>query len=774
MRVFILIFLVISSLFAGFASVHQFQYPKGLINKFKEVLDENGNPKVKYINDGVTLRVAYEAQPKGDDWCGPGFHSYKVYIPKGLYRVTVGAVARPNSSYFILYAFVPDGEDVNEKEIPFSVMKMIDAVVIMQKKRFTQSGWLYLRFVQASNFLDSQFGHINNPEFSIFVKYQFDQGNMEPFLEWLENTKFNSFGDPVDMFSVAYEKSRYCSSFGELLTIDGIVHGTYGKYLVSGLDPAQPKISVTHSGSVQSGSLLEYLIEYFTGEKAINSISEDINGNITDGILIEDKIDSCLTFEESTKVSGKDGYFVYSDDGVHWYKNSRDEAIADNIRYIGYFIEDDSPRDGNSEPVIEAKSGGKIKIVTRVKNDCLDKNSIINIAKIKFRMDGVPSEQQDSDTITIKKPSSTPSSGSSGGTSGGSSGGTSANNNSNVEDENYYSDGGRPSNNVPTNKEEGSDLKQECLDNGGKWLDGVCLQNSRSSKKSSQSSSSSSSERQKSNAEQECLDNGGKWLDGVCLQNGKSSNSSTSSSSSSKEKRIVQVITSLEEKELPVAGYFARFGDGAFDWMYRTAKGKLYKLDGIDQRGYFQWTPLTPYFKKIELRDGKIILQKADTTTRNVDKRVLKTIEKITQKSVYPVNGYFTQYANGAFDWVYIDGQDMYKLEGLEPNGYFRWTPVGEYFQEVKVENYKRVIIGEIKKDKLCVINGGQWDEKRGFCFIYVASSSTSEESSSSRSSVNSSNSSNSSQTSSPFSSSSSSSSSSQKDEAGNGDFPSE
>ena len=762
---------------AGFVSVHQLVNPKGLLNEIKMYVDKDGNPTVSDFADGTNFIVTEEAHAKNGSWCGNSFPSYKIYIPAGLRNVSIGAIAKPNSSYYIWYAFVPDGSSYSGKTLPFKTKKMIDARVIYQKDNIKTSGWLYLRIIQASDFVYSQFGHIDNPRVYIYASYAFSK-DMTAFNDWLKRTKFLSNGDPVESFDVAYEVSRYCSTFGEKLPLYGQTNGVLGSSLVSWLQTNDPVINLQSNVSTMpsAGSDIQYSIEYKIGDKAIEGISTEINSNTTEGVFFSGKLDDCVDFVSATKESGKDGYFVYSDNGSNWYTNKTDAAIEGNIHYVGFMIEDSNPSNGVLEQIFSPHETGSLKISVKTTSACSNKSAISYLQKMFYTRDQLNKEIVNVLNIQKATTSST-TTGATGGTSGGSGGTTTATNptNESVDDDMYYNDSTN-SNNNNSNVEQ-SNAQKECEAAGNKWVDGVCLQNSNNNAKNSFSkfsSSSSSSQEEKSDLKQDCLTSGGKWVDGVCLQNTKSSNSLTSSSSSSKEKRIVQVITSLEEKELPVAGYFARFGDGAFDWMYRTAKGKLYKLDGIDQRGYFQWTPLTPYFKKIELRDGKIILQKADTTTRNVDKRVLKTIEKITQKSVYPVNGYFTQYANGAFDWVYIDGQDMYKLEGLEPNGYFRWTPVGEYFQEVKVENYKRVIIGEIKKDKLCVINGGQWDEKRGFCFIYVASSSTSEESSSSRSSVNSSNSSNSSQTSSPFSSSSSSSSSSQKDEAGNGDFPSE
>ena len=176
-------------------------------------------------------------------------------------------------------------------------------------------------------------------------------------------------------------------------------------------------------------------------------------------------------------------------------------------------------------------------------------------------------------------------------------------------------------------------------------------------------------------------------------------------SSSSQEKdneflKIEKAVSALAKKEFPVRGYFVHYGSGVFDWIYYSSRGKLYKLDGMDEEGYFQWTSLTNYFTNIEVKNGKIILGEAKIT-REFDSRTLNIIRSIRKQSSYLVNGYFTKYGTDAFDWVYVTGGKLYKLDGMDKNGYFKWLPLTDYFNGIEVQDYTKIKIGEsyIKKD---------------------------------------------------------------------------
>ncbi len=716
--------LFIASLYSfaiSFTSVHQLNAPQGLINKFKQYLDYNGKPTVKEFYDGTSFVVTSEAQAKGDSWCGAVMPSYKIYIPAGLENVTIGAVAKPNSSYYIWYAFVPDGQNYTDRTLPFRFVKMIDAKVIYQKWNTKQSGWLYLRIIQASNFVYSQFGHIDGPRVYLSVKYLF-KDDMTDFNNWLKTTYFASNGDPVDMFSKAYETSRYCSSYGEKIAVYGSTSGVLGSSLVPWLQTDDPSLTIESDKTSipQTSSNINYTINYRVGEKPISSISIDINNNITDGVLLQDHIDTCMKFVEASKESGKDGVFVYSDNGENWYLNRYDTAIANNIHYIGYLIKDGNPNNGDSEQVLLAHESGSIKITADIVQNCLSKSSLVNVATIKYERDGTEKSVQNTLTITANASSGGTVSGGSGGSGGGgSASGSGGNTGSTAGDDASYYGGGttqQPSNNTSSTESE-SDAKRECESNGGRWIDSdkQCLINpstthsSNSSGASSMSSSYSSSvssyrNGEKSQAQKECENNGGRWIDSdkVCLSKQYSSSLQSSSSSSNKGDeflKIERVVKRLAKKEFPVEGYFVHYGEEAFDWIYRTREGGLYKLEGMDKNGYFQWTSLKDYFLHTEVLDGKLILGD-EKITRDLDTRILSVIRAIRSKESYPINGYFINYGNGAFDWAYVVGDRIYKLDGMDENGYFKWIPLTNYFNRVEIKNYTKIKIGETRIEK--------------------------------------------------------------------------
>jgi len=759
-KIYFILIVSSSLLFAQYASLHQVNSPTGLINQLKQMIDGSGKPKSSYFDLGTSFIVSAEAQVKDQTWCAPSFQSYKIYIPAGLDQVTVGAVAKPNSSYKIYYLFVPDG-DYEGKVLNFYEGKMIDAKVIYQKYNTKVGGWLYLNIVQASNFIYSQFGHVENPRVYLSAHYVFKK-DMTEFNNWLKNTKFTSNGDPVDSFSMAYEKSRYCSNFGQNIPIYGNINGVPGSQLVPWLQTDDPVVNVSadKSSIPSSGSDISYTISYTVGDKPIDSISLNINSNTTEAVFLQDQLDECLKFEESEQLSGKDGYFVYSDNGVNWYKNAQDAAIVNNIHYVGYVYEDSNPSDGDIERVFNAKDSGKIKIVAKVTDDCTQKSSILNKAILKYTREGAEKSVEGSVSIQRTSNSGSSGGGSTGGSGGGSVGGGSSgtggtDSGAGVSDNSYYggNDSTSTTTGATTDTKNDAQAKQECEAAGNKWVDGTCLVQSKGTsthKNSSKSSSSSiaSSQGSKSQAQQECEAAGNKWVDGTCLLQENSSSSSSSSMSIVQEK-IVNVIKKLAKKTYPVQGYFAQYGDGAFDWIYYSRNGRLYKLQGMEQgTGYLQWTPLTSYFSHVRFENGKLIIG-SRTVTRDVGLRVNNVIRTIENKP-FDVAGYFVHYDNGAYDWVLRTKQGLYKLNGLKDGRYFDWKPLGTYFKKIDLKNYTQLIIGDAKVEiasssssqqhsqssssidpylekakNNCQILGGQWDDENLICILNRGNSSS-------------------------------------------------
>lgn len=712
----------IYSFAAGFISLHQATAPQGLINKFKQYLDENGQPTVKEFYDGTSFVVTDEAQPKNDSWCGNIMPSYKIYVPAGLENVTIGTVAKPNSSYYIWYVFVPDGQNYNEQTLPFNFVKMIDAKVIYQKWNTEQSGWLYLRIIQASNFVYSQFGHVDNPTVYLSVKYLF-KDDMTDFNNWLKNTNFTSNGDPVDMFSQAYEISRYCSNYGDKIAVYGNTSGVLGSSLVPWLQTDDPSLSIVSDQTTIPASPINitYAINYKVGDKPIDAISVDINNNTTDGVLLQNKLDECMEFVDAIKESGKEGVFIYSDNGINWYLNKSDAAIANNIHYVGYFLEDTNPTDGVFGEVLSANESGSIKVIANMTQECLSKSGLVDVATMKYRRDGTVKNVESSVTITASSSSATTTTTTTTTTYSGTTTVSTSGDSGYVDDTSYYGEY-TTTTTISDSQITDSDAQQECESGGGKWIDGTCLQSVTTSSSSS-SSYVSSMESTVTEAQIDCENEGGVWIDGTCLQTTISSSSSSLSVSSVARgesiERIVDIVEQISQKDLPVKGYFVQYGPGAFDWIYKSVEGGLYKLEGMQEDGYLVWRSLQEYFPHAYIENNQLILGDPQLS-RDENTRDLELIKAIKAQDAYRVNGYFTQYGKDAFDWVYVveGSNNIYKLDGMTEDGKFKWLPLTEYIDDVKVEKYKDIIIGKSSSSIRCLAIGGEWDEENELCIV--------------------------------------------------------
>ena len=160
--------------------------------------------------------------------------------------------------------------------------------------------------------------------------------------------------------------------------------------------------------------------------------------------------------------------------------------------------------------------------------------------------------------------------------------------------------------------------------------------------------------------------------------------SSTSSSSSSAQDQTAgdgilgpAFLSELLGEEFKVNGYFYHFGNGAFDWLYiSTGRTFVAKLEGMDDRGYFIWTNLRSLVGDVDLyyepaaRVGIVVL-------KNISQSAPEYLKNLEGK---PINthGYFFNYGNGAFDWLYLSssGRLLAKLEGMDDRGYFIWTKI--------------------------------------------------------------------------------------------------
>jgi hypothetical protein len=94
-----------------------------------------------------------------------------------------------------------------------------------------------------------------------------------------------------------------------------------------------------------------------------------------------------------------------------------------------------------------------------------------------------------------------------------------------------------------------------------------------------------------------------------------SSSFSNSSVSSISNSNLTQQESQKEDplqitgKEFPIDGYFIHFGKGAFDWIYIDKQtSKSFKLEGMDERGYFKWKPLDDI--KVIYKGDKVVFEK--------------------------------------------------------------------------------------------------------------------------------------------------------------------
>jgi hypothetical protein len=593
-RLFLFLLLFLSIVNADeFLSIHQVNSPRGFINQLMSHIDESGKPKTSYFNISTKVKVPDEAKSKNGEWCGDVFRSFKIYIPAGLEKVRITAVAKPNSSYYVLQAFVPDGEEYENSDLPFRVVKMIDSKILFQKRDTKESGWLYLSFIQASNFVYSQFGHINNPTVNILAKYTFAE-DMGKFNEWLAKTRFLDNGDPADAFNEAYMKSRYCSTLGQRIPLSGKTDGVLGDSLAPWLKTDDPfvKVSASEKYIPSINTEIRYTVSYEVGDKpieGIQGISVQANSNVTDtvvGVLFRSQIDECMKVVDTRIESGKEGFFVYSDNGDNWYRDKDNEAIGgENIRYVGYILKKPSE---SSNVILNARENGKIQITVKTTDSCSGKSRISFVEKIYYVRDGENKIVKTIHTLT-KKPST--------------SGATGTNNSSNNSGYSSTSGGSYHSGSSTNGGSSATNAQQECEANENEWVDGTCKvrEANNNSNNTSSSTNGGSSVNNTSDAQRECEAQGNEWVDGTCKVR-----EANGEESSSQSPRLIQIVRKLNKKTLPVKGYFTNYGTGAFDWIY-VSGNRIWKLDGLKENGEFKWTELTEYFTQLDIEKYRYI-----------------------------------------------------------------------------------------------------------------------------------------------------------------------
>ena len=762
-RFFVIWCWMVVGMYAGsYPSFHQMTEVKGLVNELK-ALERSSNGLLEM---GTYINIRGEARGESAQWCGDRFGRIKIFIPPGLGRADVSIVFRPNSSHYVLWRFVPIGSkeeidwtSVGEKRKFYTTHQVpiinVATVFIWNDRRLKyykdinefKGGWLYLQIIQASKFLDSHFGHVSSPSAQVIVSYYYDENKKEIIDNWLKNTFFSSNGDPIDGFETITEKMRYCSNYGKKETIHGVIKSDITGYeLFYGIspDPNEPKLTVQADKTSLNISKTVTLTSILTTQEAsLDGINVEINQNTTTGVLLENHIQSsCATFAQA---NGTDdharGQLIYSDNGVNWYDNPNDEAIADNVRYIGYLLSGSYPK----------ASKAKLSVKFNISREC--RESLKDTATLRYMLNGEEKNIQKILTLPYGTASSSSSYQSASTISGGYNGGGGSGTISSGTDDSWSGYG--------STTDESNHEQELCQERGGRWVDNVCLDAKVESSASISSSSAQSSwssvatqSSDESNHEQElCQERGGRWVDNVCLDAKVESSASISSSSAQSsvfsakgERSFVdaeEIVVALAQKEYPINGYFVHYGSGPFDWFYYSLKtGSIYKLDGMKSNGYFKWTPLTQYFSGTEIRGGKLILGEVKFT-RDLDTRTSNIIRAIQKQKEYPINGYFVHYGSGPFDWFYysLKTGSIYKLDGMKSNGYFKWTPLTQYFSGIQVKNGTIIKIGEAyigqelqKKKEACEnILHGQWvqDNSRWMCIVEEGSVDRSSSSSS-------------------------------------------
>ncbi|NPA03476.1 MAG: hypothetical protein GXO61_01280 [Epsilonproteobacteria bacterium] len=172
------------------------------------------------------------------------------------------------------------------------------------------------------------------------------------------------------------------------------------------------------------------------------------------------------------------------------------------------------------------------------------------------------------------------------------------------------------------------------------------------------------------------------------------------------DKRYILAKKLAEIGEIPISGYFAKYGKGMFDWIYLSSDGKLLaKLEGLDEEGGIKWTILrgfgVEYIKEAFYKDGKIYLSGLGDGWNGEIKELAK---ELLEKGSFKINGYFARFGDRMYDWLYLtkDYTILAKLEGLNEDGSFKWEflKLGKcsYFEEIRVIDDKIVL----KEPKRC------------------------------------------------------------------------
>lgn len=190
--------------------------------------------------------------------------------------------------------------------------------------------------------------------------------------------------------------------------------------------------------------------------------------------------------------------------------------------------------------------------------------------------------------------------------------------------------------------------KIECESRGGEFVDGVCLASGGSAVSLQTEVTSSSAQalsyeieegsssrkvinsgyqdqaqilQEEAQRKKDCESRGGTYADGVCIGGNIKFTESQQASSQSIDKEsdaledIQEIVEKVNNKELPIAGYWVHYGNGPFDWLYISQDGKsVAKLEGR-----IQWQRLDKNIEKVKLNNNnlKIIFKGSQESKEN-------------------------------------------------------------------------------------------------------------------------------------------------------------
>ncbi|BCD63183.1 hypothetical protein NitYY0826_P24 (plasmid) [Nitratiruptor sp. YY08-26] len=302
-----------------------------LVVSYTELNYKGEQIKCQEANNSVCI---YEPDPHKFKWCSDKWYRYRVYIPKGT-NLTMKIGSTRNTTYGMLYYFVPDGSTVKDVDLnafktekEFSTKEkakkyLLDGYNVLYQpinivkwfyfKNVPKSGWLYINLNQASSIERSYQGYVRIAKPYLLAIHDGFPTSATGKNALINSLHFDSHGDPVENFAILHEKQKSCSGQNVLDIV-----GTGNSSAVD------MRVDTT-----QNGDILHYALQFFSGKHIIEGISKKgIDGKINHNITISAHIDSCLQFVNVH--SSIEGDAFYSADGKNWGNKS------DASRYVKF------------------------------------------------------------------------------------------------------------------------------------------------------------------------------------------------------------------------------------------------------------------------------------------------------------------------------------------------------------------------------------------------------------------------------------------------------